>query len=892
MRAGVVKHCSGHDKLGTFLKQAVGEVMHVSVVIPIYNALLRAQDCLESIFTAGSSLKFEAIAVDNGSAPEVEAWLRNEERKYANLKHLRYSEPLGYAKAVNAGAAVASGEVLILVNSDTIITPGCLDGLYDALCADSWLGAITPFTNKAGEPAQMDYRTVDLPASRALALVAENPRPFHILHLPQRITFFCVALRRPVWLDFGGLDESFGAGNFEDDDLCLRLRVAGYRLGVAQHLFVYHHDRATFQANSLNHHKWMTQNAGLFATRARQFGEAAEPAKLRHAKRSAQDVSVVIQQRLNGNLARTLQSLDNQTVRDFEVVSPGNGAAPTRTWIAYITEGDLLYPFHLEALRDALERTSSEAVFSDAWITCHTEHASHPDAGRLYGQSAAVAASAPALLSGWMHHASLDPARLWDQTVPIHWPRLTWETGNSPIPAARGEADPGGVRRLVPIEFARSIYRRSVPLEKRLTINRHLRRVLGLNAADGRQLHECTKTLPPFAAGSADAGPFEARGHLPSVFLFSIIPWHFAFQRPHHFATGLARLGHPVFWVETDLFPIRSWWNGKPFRQAIPGLYLVHLPAPARNIYTVPWDDATSEAMSAALGQIASAYGVREAVSLVNYPRWEPLALRAKRERGWKIIYDCLDDQRAFADLFQTKLQNHEERLIDAADLMTTSSSVLLERFQRRRPGLLLQNACDYGLFSSAAPAGRMPNLPRPIIMFAGALADWLDMDLIQSAATHFPDWSFVYIGPMSFSDSRAEASWLRSTNLPNISVLPQVDPPTLASYVAECDVCIMPFLDIPITRTMNAVKLYEYLAAGKPVVTRDLPEVRHLCAQGAAELIASYSSSREFMKKLQAAVNEPPESGTRRREFARQHDWFGRVERLSSEILRLYCAE
>jgi glycosyltransferase involved in cell wall biosynthesis len=288
--------------------------------------------------------------------------------------------------------------------------------------------------------------------------------------------------------------------------------------------------------------------------------------------------------------------------------------------------------------------------------------------------------------------------------------------------------------------------------------------------------------------------------------------------------------------------------------------------------------------MSGALAQIVSAYGVRQAVSLVHFPRWEPLVLRARNKFGWKILYDCLDDQRAFAALYQTQLRQHETQLIHEADSLITSSAVLQQRLLKGRPNILMHNAADYQLFSSSVSAGHLRHLPRPIAGFFGAFADWLDVELIRTAARQLPDWSFVYIGAPSFSRPEAEARWLECTGGANITVLPQMDPCTLAPFLAEFDVCTMPFLDVPVTQTMNPVKIYEYLAAGKPVVSRDLPEVRH-----ASDLISLYSTPEEFVSQLRSAVaSDNPDRVRQRQNFAQLHDWSARVDALASEIARI----
>jgi glycosyltransferase involved in cell wall biosynthesis len=234
-------------------------------------------------------------------------------------------------------------------------------------------------------------------------------------------------------------------------------------------------------------------------------------------------------------------------------------------------------------------------------------------------------------------------------------------------------------------------------------------------------------------------------------------------------------------------------------------------------------------------------------------------------------------------------LGGFEDWLIAHADVLITSSIVLQERLQPQ-PSVLLHNGADFDLFSTAVPRGYLQEMPRPVVGFFGALADWLDMDLIRAAAERFPEWTFVYIGPHTFSHLPVEVEWLRKTDLPNIRVLPQMDPRMLAAHLAEFDVCTMPFLDIPVTRSMNPVKLYEYLAAGKPTVCRDLPEVRHLVEGGAAGLIALYATPKEFFERLEAAVAEDSvELRERRQAFARANDWHERVDVLSGLIVGLF---
>ncbi len=857
--------------------------MDVSIVIPVYNALALTKQCLKSVYEHGAAVSFEVVVVDNGSAADVEAWFRAEENVRANLRYLRYEEPLGFARAVNVGAAASVGDVLIVLNSDTLVTPGWMDALHALLLADPSLGAITPATNHAGEPAQMDYATVDLPAAKALALVAKRaaaakpdaaPR---LLYLPQRVTFFCVALRREVWESFHGLDERYAVGNYEDEDLCLRLRVAGYRLGVAMHVFVYHHNNATFTANKISHVGWMTRNVAVFAGRAREFAEAdpvETAAALRWPRRSAADISVVILPG-EGPLERTLRSLANQTVTEFEIVLPGSAEVATRSWIAYVNEGDILYPFHLEALHEALIRTSMDAIYADGWVKDAEAGRPHPDVSKHIR-------TAPLLLAGWMHHSSVHRERMFEEAVPMHWPRLTWEAARQ-VEMPAYPKDTVAVR-WEPVEWARTAYRRVVPLEVRHGIDRTIRRMIGRPRVDPEvhQLQLLAVHLEGLTATGVDAGKFAVDGAMPAVVMFNAVAWNSVNQRQHHFARGLGERGHAVFWVEPALSPPRNWWTSRPLQEVAPDVHLLRLPGNARDIYSLPWNDATVDVMAAAIRQTLAAYGVRQAVTLINYPRFQPIAKRLREGHGQRIASDCLDDQRALAGMYQTVLFSYEDWLLENADLLVTSSVVLQQKLHTR-PCTLLHNACDFELFSETVSMGYLTHLQRPIVGFFGALADWLDMELIHDAAKQFPAWTFVYIGPPTFSNSAVEVEWIAKTNLPNIVVMPSMNLRELAAHLADFDVCTMPFRDMPVTHSMNPVKVYEYLAAGKPVVARDLPEVRHLAEHEAAGLIQLYKTPKEFFACLEGALaGDSEELRARRREFARGNDWDRRLDELS----------
>jgi glycosyltransferase involved in cell wall biosynthesis len=170
------------------------------------------------------------------------------------------------------------------------------------------------------------------------------------------------------------------------------------------------------------------------------------------------------------------------------------------------------------------------------------------------------------------------------------------------------------------------------------------------------------------------------------------------------------------------------------------------------------------------------------------------------------------------------------------------------------------------------------------VIGFFGAFADWLDVDWVDEAARRFPSWAFVYIGSEGFARQETRVRWLAATSAANVHVFPQANLQTLAAYLAQFDVCTMPFQDLPITRSMHAVKIYEYLAAGKHVLVPALPEMREFEEQG---LLLTYDKRERSFELLEQLASQPPtaEQILARTTFAARNNWPERVDRLMDAV-------
>lgn len=212
--------------------QAEGRITaSVSIVIPLYNQLEYTRGCLESLRRTTSDDAIELILVDNASSDGTVDYLQT----VPGLVLIANQENRGFAGACNQGIQAASGEWIVVMNNDVILSQGWLQGLLSA-AAEHRLDMVSPAIREGSRNYDLEAYAKEL-TSRMRSVVRSGA-----------VNGICFMAHRRVFETIGVFDENFRIGQYEDKDLFLRARLAGFRLGTVGAAFIHHFGSITQKA--------------------------------------------------------------------------------------------------------------------------------------------------------------------------------------------------------------------------------------------------------------------------------------------------------------------------------------------------------------------------------------------------------------------------------------------------------------------------------------------------------------------------------------------------------------------------------------------------------------------------------------------------------------------
>jgi glycosyltransferase involved in cell wall biosynthesis len=372
--------------------------------------------------------------------------------------------------------------------------------------------------------------------------------------------------------------------------------------------------------------------------------------------------------------------------------------------------------------------------------------------------------------------------------------------------------------------------------------------------------------------------------------ILSTQDWDAMPTRKHRWARRWARQGNRVLYVEQQmhwigwLAALRSqfgrairWLEGP--RPVEPGLWVLTLPLvvpffqmnAAINGFNNLW-------LAPVLRRAAGRLGLRRPI-LWTYTPHSAGFVGALDESF--AVYECVDEFSAARGLVHGPTVAGMERALlhKVGGVIVTAPALLESKRPHARRIELIPNGVDAAHFARASRpetvvARAVQALARPVIGYLGGIQYWIDFDLIAHAARAHPEWSFAMVGniePMARVD--------KVRGLANVHFLGRQPYAALPEFVAGFDVCVNPYVLDGVAENVDPLKLYDYVASGKPVVSVDIPAARRF-----AGLIRLAHTPDEFTRSIEAALGDPGDPAARK-QAALQHDWEARFDHVQATL-------
>lgn len=352
----------------------------------------------------------------------------------------------------------------------------------------------------------------------------------------------------------------------------------------------------------------------------------------------------------------------------------------------------------------------------------------------------------------------------------------------------------------------------------------------------------------------------------PIILSLSFIDWNVPlYQRPQHIAIQLAKQGFLYF------YHTRNYYD-----------FLDGYKKIGENMYLTNRFDDVYEKLK----------GKKKFIHLYSTNMYEDDEARIERalDNGDMILYEYIDEiseKISGREIPKFVLDRHERLLKDEEHCYVIATADKLYKDvakHRKRNFKLVTNGVVYEHFrdiENMIPKEMegVVSKNKPIIGYYGALASWFDYELLKGVAREREDWNFVLIGwdyDGSFKGSGVDG-------LKNVFVVPPVDYHRLPLYAQWFDVCMIPFQINDVTKSTSPVKLFEYMALGKPIVTTPMPECKKY-----KSIIIAENSAKDFAKKIEEGLKlrEDTKYGELLKKEALENTWEKKAEEISKLIL------
>ena len=367
--------------------------------------------------------------------------------------------------------------------------------------------------------------------------------------------------------------------------------------------------------------------------------------------------------------------------------------------------------------------------------------------------------------------------------------------------------------------------------------------------------------------------------------IFGITSFDYRVQRPQHLAYEMAKLGHRVFYIENEfIFNILPLYKGAPFKvkKILKNIYVVNLAAKKDLfIYKDIPTKRDKEILISSIKNLISNAKLINPIAKIDHPFWAEIV----NELGMPIIYDCMDEHSGFKENSGRMKELERETLLKSCGVIV-SSKLLEKKVRNNRINniLMLKNAGDFYHFNNINKRKfKVPEdisgIKKPIIGYYGAISDWLDLNILEKIAGNYSYCSIVLIGRVGNS-----SLYKLTRKYKNIYLLGEKPYSILPDYLEQFDVCTIPFIINDLIKATDPVKIYEYFAAGKPVVTTAIPQLDEF-----RDILYMANNANSFSDKIGIALEENNKGLKNKRiEIAKRNTWEERGKVLNKWVNKI----
>jgi hypothetical protein len=369
------------------------------------------------------------------------------------------------------------------------------------------------------------------------------------------------------------------------------------------------------------------------------------------------------------------------------------------------------------------------------------------------------------------------------------------------------------------------------------------------------------------------------------VFL-SLTSWDWHFQREQQLAVGFAKRGHRVLFIDSPISLSSFFKDVKNKRGEKKFLRIVDVYQIEKNLYLHSPVNVISARHKPDLQKILNKIhiiNINRIIRKLNlkkiifFPSTPLAALFVDNIRKDLVCFDLIDEYRGYNPFnLDLNSSNLEKDLIRNSDIILCTAIKLYERTRNIHNNVhLIPNAVDIKKYENIFPV--KTNNERPVIGFIGYLEPIIwDLELLEYTIRKLKNYEFVFVG---LYNKDAE----KFKKYSNVNMTGRISFHNLINNLKKFDVCLIPFNKNELIECINPVKMYEYLATGKPIVSTELPEPARY-----NDVIYIAKDKEEFVEKIEFALQEKDENLVKKRiQIAKENTWDKRVEEILNIIQR-----